>query len=528
MNYESYESTGLILVWVDPSSGLTWHSLNKDGDIAIGRDDDNDVIIGDKSVSGVHAVFRKTSEDMYELADQDSTNGTFVNEVEIDHCGCQVSLGDVASFGMVRTIVANREFIHHIENLENVWRASMQEGSPCSILTFLLRFECDGEGFQLRCSGVEKGFEYTHRLDERTLFVCSFQYKMLKVRDVEKYLDWFSDATPYYLLGCSSSWIRVIAGSNDAGGTDFGAKFAPAVRLSDDVLVRFESKEPRYSLSSIGDEKIQSELMTHFTSGILPVSDSGGVVHVKRHPMAVATMGIGFGAWLETLPTLFDGLMNKVNAESLFDGLMHVFEVLVSLLCLLVYEIGSRCKGEFEKYEVSQKAWSRLKSGTIGSRLEAMELMTRLKIIDELGIARSTVSDEKFRECAEIAVKTRNEIRHGDVNYIEVGNHVNEKVARCIVIIINEMKRGKLGIDGMTLWKHCEGATDRADVHFHGVDFKTTLVGSKECFECRSMGMYLAGRMKDGYKYEANFTRCGRRQPVRVRKGIGRLLPLRD
>lgn len=71
----------------------------------IGRDDTNDVIISDKSVSRVHAELYELGEDQYKLVDSGSSNGTWClgesgwkpvmsAEVEAD---AMVKLGDYST-----------------------------------------------------------------------------------------------------------------------------------------------------------------------------------------------------------------------------------------------------------------------------------------------------------------------------------------------------------------------------------------------------------------------------------------------
>jgi pSer/pThr/pTyr-binding forkhead associated (FHA) protein len=71
----------------------------------VGRNEGNDVVVPDQSISLFHALFRKTQDDRILLRDAGSTNGTFINDkkvpvqlqgepVEVDS-GAQVRFGSV-------------------------------------------------------------------------------------------------------------------------------------------------------------------------------------------------------------------------------------------------------------------------------------------------------------------------------------------------------------------------------------------------------------------------------------------------
>jgi transcriptional regulator with GAF, ATPase, and Fis domain/pSer/pThr/pTyr-binding forkhead associated (FHA) protein len=60
-----------------------------DGPLSLGRDAGNQVTIGDSSVSRKHCTITQVSQDVYEISDLDSHNGTFVNGVEISRTPIQ-------------------------------------------------------------------------------------------------------------------------------------------------------------------------------------------------------------------------------------------------------------------------------------------------------------------------------------------------------------------------------------------------------------------------------------------------------
>lgn len=95
---------------------LNSYTLDKP-EITLGRNSDNDIHVDDFAISGVHAVITQEDNpyldahsDFY-LQDQNSTNGTFVNEVRIDRY--LLKHGDVITVG-------NHEFTfdsgHHPEH----------------------------------------------------------------------------------------------------------------------------------------------------------------------------------------------------------------------------------------------------------------------------------------------------------------------------------------------------------------------------------------------------------------------------
>lgn len=53
------------------------------GFISVGRNEGNDVVVPDQSISLFHALFRKTQDDRMLLRDAGSTNGTYINDVKV-------------------------------------------------------------------------------------------------------------------------------------------------------------------------------------------------------------------------------------------------------------------------------------------------------------------------------------------------------------------------------------------------------------------------------------------------------------
>ena len=71
------------------------------GEMRVGRDDDNSIVLGDASVSGVHASIARTSGG-WRLMDLGSTNGTTIDGRQIDGRGGVLRGGERVGFGGVQ------------------------------------------------------------------------------------------------------------------------------------------------------------------------------------------------------------------------------------------------------------------------------------------------------------------------------------------------------------------------------------------------------------------------------------------
>lgn len=93
---------GPRLVVVSPGeTGLTPGSaFSVGGEMSVGRDPDNGIVLGDPSVSGVHASLERVR-DGWRLTDLKSTNGTMLNGRRIDGRGALLRGGEQVSFGAV-------------------------------------------------------------------------------------------------------------------------------------------------------------------------------------------------------------------------------------------------------------------------------------------------------------------------------------------------------------------------------------------------------------------------------------------
>jgi hypothetical protein len=71
------------------------------GEMRVGRDEDNSIVLGDASVSAVHASIVRTSSG-WRLSDLGSTNGTTIDGRQIDGRGGMLRGGERVGFGVVQ------------------------------------------------------------------------------------------------------------------------------------------------------------------------------------------------------------------------------------------------------------------------------------------------------------------------------------------------------------------------------------------------------------------------------------------
>jgi hypothetical protein len=70
------------------------------GEMTVGRDPNNGIVLADPSVSGQHAALERAG-DGWRLTDLGSTNGTLVNGRSIDGRGARLSGGEQVALGSV-------------------------------------------------------------------------------------------------------------------------------------------------------------------------------------------------------------------------------------------------------------------------------------------------------------------------------------------------------------------------------------------------------------------------------------------
>lgn len=80
--------------------------LNFSGQLVIGRDPNNDVVLMDKTVSRRHATLWRKSQSSWRVLDHQSRNGTWVNGVRV-RTEAPVQPGDTLTFGRVNVTFAN-------------------------------------------------------------------------------------------------------------------------------------------------------------------------------------------------------------------------------------------------------------------------------------------------------------------------------------------------------------------------------------------------------------------------------------
>ncbi|MDH5360496.1 MAG: FHA domain-containing protein [Gammaproteobacteria bacterium] len=78
--------------------------LEKDR-VTLGRREDNDIVLDDGTVSGLHAIITVDGEGNYTIADQNSTNGSTVNGEKIGTV--QLNSGDIVMLGQLRLIFSH-------------------------------------------------------------------------------------------------------------------------------------------------------------------------------------------------------------------------------------------------------------------------------------------------------------------------------------------------------------------------------------------------------------------------------------
>jgi len=95
-------AAGPRLVVVSPANtGLpVGAELALAGEMTLGRDTSNGIVLGDSSVSGRHALLQQTRQG-WRLADLGSTNGTLVNGRPLDGRAALLRGGEQVAFGAV-------------------------------------------------------------------------------------------------------------------------------------------------------------------------------------------------------------------------------------------------------------------------------------------------------------------------------------------------------------------------------------------------------------------------------------------
>ena len=92
----------------------------KDGPLILGRDPSNQLEVGDPAVSRKHCSVSEVSTDVFEIADLDSHNGTFVN-------GARVSRHTIQHGDRIR--IGNSEFVFLTGPDEETGPLSSRSGS---------------------------------------------------------------------------------------------------------------------------------------------------------------------------------------------------------------------------------------------------------------------------------------------------------------------------------------------------------------------------------------------------------------
>lgn len=78
--------------------------LEKDR-VTLGRREDNDIVLDDSTVSGLHAIITVDGDGNYTVADQNSTNGSTLNGEKLG--SAQLNSGDILMLGQLRLIFSH-------------------------------------------------------------------------------------------------------------------------------------------------------------------------------------------------------------------------------------------------------------------------------------------------------------------------------------------------------------------------------------------------------------------------------------
>lgn len=89
------------------------------GVLRIGRDEQNDLILHESSVSSFHAELVRLEDDGLRVIDLDSSNGTFVNGDRINRA--VLKAGDRLMFSCVQALVTFRQ-----EDAADLWKPRLQ------------------------------------------------------------------------------------------------------------------------------------------------------------------------------------------------------------------------------------------------------------------------------------------------------------------------------------------------------------------------------------------------------------------
>ncbi|MFH1904882.1 MAG: FHA domain-containing protein [bacterium] len=94
------------LILKEPGGGNKDFIITPRKEFWIGRDEDNELILKDETISRKHAKIRPEKEG-YVLYDMLSRNGTYVNKGKIK--GYVLKNGDLISIGFIHTLIFNEE-----------------------------------------------------------------------------------------------------------------------------------------------------------------------------------------------------------------------------------------------------------------------------------------------------------------------------------------------------------------------------------------------------------------------------------
>jgi len=116
-----------------------------DGPLSLGRDTANQIMIGDSAVSRKHCTITQVSEDIYEISDLESHNGTFVNGIQISRT--PIRDGD-------RICVGTNEFVFLTGQDDDAGPQSSGTGKQNTSATLTALFLDQRSGLPSNASGI--------------------------------------------------------------------------------------------------------------------------------------------------------------------------------------------------------------------------------------------------------------------------------------------------------------------------------------------------------------------------------------
>ncbi|OGQ92727.1 MAG: hypothetical protein A2284_04440 [Deltaproteobacteria bacterium RIFOXYA12_FULL_61_11] len=179
--------------------------------VSLGRDAENDIPIDDPTVSRVHAWIEQV-EDGYILRDNNSTNGTFVNDRRLDDTPCALVEGDRLRFGTSQYVKYSFQ-----DELEENFQRQLYENATRDFLT-----QINNKRF------------FMERLDSEMTFATRhgsiFSLLMMDVDHFKKVNDTHGHPAGDYVLKTLAAGIKKIIRQEDCFARYGGEEFVMLLR----------------------------------------------------------------------------------------------------------------------------------------------------------------------------------------------------------------------------------------------------------------------------------------------------------